>query len=169
MSTKEQELKALAQIKKIVDGLGENSYIGMAFDGCFEIAEDNIKNDFGCSMKQKAEKAEKDAEYFQSAANTFSEECEKAKEEIAELKKKLEKARQQAMSRDLYINIYNIVSERQTKTDNDIMQAAQNIARFKEGSDTRQKAIDSMAGLFKEKTTLDKTMERLEEIEPDDL
>ena len=61
-ATKEQELKALAKIKKIVEELGENSYIGMAFEGCFEIAEGNIGNDFGCSMKQRAEAAEKKLE-----------------------------------------------------------------------------------------------------------
>ena len=58
MTTKEQERKALEQIKKIVEGLGENSYIGTAFEGCFEIAEDNINNDFACSMKQRKEAAE---------------------------------------------------------------------------------------------------------------
>ena len=62
MTTKEQELKALAQIKKIVDSLGEDSYIAMAFEGCFEIAEENIRNDWGCSMKQRAESAEKKVE-----------------------------------------------------------------------------------------------------------
>lgn len=54
-ATKEQERKALEKIKKIVEELGEDSYIGMAFEGCFEIAEENIENDFGCSMKQRAE------------------------------------------------------------------------------------------------------------------
>lgn len=54
-ATKEQEQKALEKIKKIVTDLGEDSYISMAFEGCFEIAEGNIENDFGCSMKQRAE------------------------------------------------------------------------------------------------------------------
>lgn len=58
MITKEQELKALAQIKKIVEGLGEDSYVATAFEGCFEIARDNIDNDWACSMKQRAESAE---------------------------------------------------------------------------------------------------------------
>lgn len=61
MATKEQERKALEQIRKIVDGLGEGSYIGMAFEGCFEDAEENINNDWGVSMKQRYEEAEKDA------------------------------------------------------------------------------------------------------------
>lgn len=61
MTTKDQERKALEQIRKIVDELGENSYIGMAFEGCFEIAEKNIVNDLGCSMKQRCRSAEKEA------------------------------------------------------------------------------------------------------------
>lgn len=60
MTTKEQERKALEKIRKIVADLGECSYIGMAFEGCFEVAEQNIDNDWGCSMKQRAEAAEKD-------------------------------------------------------------------------------------------------------------
>ena len=52
-ATKDQERKALEQIRKIVEGLGEDSYIGTAFEGCFEIAEDNIENDFANSMKEQ--------------------------------------------------------------------------------------------------------------------
>lgn len=169
MITKEQELKALAQIRRIVDGLGEDSYIAAAFEGCFEIAEDNIGNDFACSMKQRAEKAEQDAAYFQNAANTFSSDCEKATEENRKLKEELEKTKKRVLNKGLYIDIYNIVSGQQSKADDDIMLAAQNIARFKEGSETRQKAIDGMAELFKKKETLDKTMARLDELEPEDL
>ena len=57
MTTKEQERKALEKIRKIVEELGEDSYVGTAFEGCFEIAEDNIENDFACSMKQRWETA----------------------------------------------------------------------------------------------------------------
>lgn len=58
MTTKEQERKALAQIRKIVDSLGKDSYIATAFEGCFEIAAENIENDFACSMAQRVEAAE---------------------------------------------------------------------------------------------------------------
>ena len=50
MTTKEQERKALARIRKIVNELGEDSYIATAFDGVWEIAEENIENDFGNSV-----------------------------------------------------------------------------------------------------------------------
>ena len=51
MTTKEQERKALEKIRKIVEELGENSYLATAFDGAWEIAEENIENDFGNSTK----------------------------------------------------------------------------------------------------------------------
>lgn len=62
VTTKEQERKALEKIRKIVEELGADSYIGTAFEGCFEIAEENIENDFACSMKQRWEAAQKEAE-----------------------------------------------------------------------------------------------------------
>lgn len=58
MTTKAEEYKALDQIKQIVSALGADSYIATAFEGCFEVAEGNIDNDFACSMKQRAESAE---------------------------------------------------------------------------------------------------------------
>lgn len=53
MTTKAQERKALEQIREIVEGLGEDSYIGKAFEGCFDDAESNIDNDFWNSMAQR--------------------------------------------------------------------------------------------------------------------
>ena len=69
MATKDQERKALEQIRKIVEGLGKDSYIGTAFEGCFEIAEENIDNDWGCSMKQRCEMNEKEAEAAEKMVN----------------------------------------------------------------------------------------------------
>lgn len=62
MTSKEMERKALEQIRKIVDGLGEGSYLTTAFEGCFEDAEYNIENDFACSMKDRVDSAEKKIE-----------------------------------------------------------------------------------------------------------
>ncbi|WP_320973319.1 hypothetical protein [Enterocloster bolteae] len=59
MTTKEQERKALEKIRKIVEELGENSYIGTAFEGCFRDAEDNIEDDAAYSMKSRFEYSEK--------------------------------------------------------------------------------------------------------------
>ena len=74
--TKEDERKALAKIKKIVESLGEDSYVGTAFEGCFEIAESNIENDWACSMKQRSD--------------NWEIECGKLCSKIDELKRELE-------------------------------------------------------------------------------
>lgn len=56
-ATKDQEREALEKIKAILDTLGLDSYVGTAFEGCLEIAEENIENDFDFSMKQRVEAA----------------------------------------------------------------------------------------------------------------
>lgn len=56
-ATKDQEREALEKIKAILDTLGPDSYVGTAFEGCLEIAEENIENDFAFSMKQRVEAA----------------------------------------------------------------------------------------------------------------
>ncbi|MBQ2543750.1 MAG: hypothetical protein II556_02220, partial [Bacteroidales bacterium] len=55
MATKEQERKALAQISSIIEKLGPDSYIGIAFEGCIQDAVENIENDWACSWKQRAD------------------------------------------------------------------------------------------------------------------
>lgn len=89
MTTKEQERKALAKIRKIVEELGENSYIGMAFDGCFEIAENNIDDDYGCSMKTRAESAEKEADYYKRLAEQSRNQLEPLTKQIADQEDKI--------------------------------------------------------------------------------
>jgi len=55
MTTKEQERQAIEKIRKIVEGLGENSYVGFAMEGVLELAEDNIREDTAYSMKKHRE------------------------------------------------------------------------------------------------------------------
>ena len=58
MTSKEQERKALEQIKTLIESMGNGSYIGTAFAGCVEDAEENIENDFALSMKDRYETSE---------------------------------------------------------------------------------------------------------------
>lgn len=60
MATKQQEREALDKIAEIIKGLGQDSYIAAAFDGCLDMAEDNIGNAFMCSMKARAEDAQQE-------------------------------------------------------------------------------------------------------------
>lgn len=67
MTTKEQEHKALAKIREIVNGLGDDSYIGTALTGCLEDAETNIYNDWALSMYDRWQSAEQKLEEAQTA------------------------------------------------------------------------------------------------------
>lgn len=83
MTTKQQEREALAKIKKIVEGLGEDSYVAIAFEGCFEIAEENIENDFACSMKQRYKRADEEAVKAQQAHNEARQQVKALEAKIA--------------------------------------------------------------------------------------
>lgn len=60
-ATKQQERDALEKIRKIVEQLGPDSYLATAFEGCFQLAAENIDNDWACSMAGRARRAEKRA------------------------------------------------------------------------------------------------------------
>lgn len=106
-ATKQQERDALAKIRQIVDTLGPESYLAIAFEGCFDLAAENIENDWGCSMADRVRRAEKraaeledklaesvkDYEAAHAAAHAVAEEKDA---EIAELKAQLTKMQETA-------------------------------------------------------------------------
>lgn len=81
MATKAQERAALEKIRKIVDGLGEDSYIGHAMDGVFEDAEQNIENDFWNSYRDRYE-------YRDAECGRLEKEVDKANERAAEAERR---------------------------------------------------------------------------------
>ena len=84
VATKEQERKAIQKIRKIVEELGENSYVGFAMEGVLELAEDNIREDTAYSMK-------KNAEIAWERADKAEKENKDLKKEIEDLKKTVKK------------------------------------------------------------------------------
>lgn len=58
ITSKAEERAALKQIKSILIKLEPDGYVRTALEGCIEIAESNIDNDFADSMKQRTESAE---------------------------------------------------------------------------------------------------------------
>lgn len=87
MTTKEQERKAIEKIRKIIDELGENSYVGFAMDGVLELAEENIREDAAYSMKRRVEIA-------QERADEAKEENRKLKNELREQKECVQQQRE---------------------------------------------------------------------------
>lgn len=95
MTIKEREYEALNRIKEIVASLGEGSYVEAAFDGAFEIAEENIENDFACSLRDRWEgrckTAEKKVEEYTKANAALKEQIRRL--ETGEKERTAEKVR----------------------------------------------------------------------------
>lgn len=90
MVTKNDERKALEKIKKIVEELGDDSYIAIAFEGCFDIAEENINNDFACSMEQKYNNEHEQVARLLKEISDWNDDYLKQEAEIERLKKEIE-------------------------------------------------------------------------------
>ena len=147
MTTKEQERKALAKIKKIVEGLGIDSYIGMAFEGCFEVAAENIENDWGCSMKQRAESAEKKVTTLELDNRDLRLAVKKAKEdaskEITALQLRIEELEKKALSADDLTDCRQLVDNEAYDAEKEMKAAAHEIVTFAEepGGENFQQAV----------------------------
>ena len=106
MATKAQERAALEKIRKIVDGLGEESYIGHAMDGVFEDAEQNIENDFWNSYRDRYEYMNVQ---FEKAEDDLVKANERAKE--AERRQKMAEGLVQTKTEEAthWFDLYNTV------------------------------------------------------------
>lgn len=94
--TKEQERQALKKIEKIFKELGDESYVVKAFEGCAVIAEQNIDNDFFCSMKERAEAAERDAHNMGELVNKQKGRFDEMEKEIENLERKVKMEQENA-------------------------------------------------------------------------
>lgn len=108
MTTKDQERQAIEKIRKIVEGLGENSYVGFAMEGVLELAKDNIREDTACSMKKRAEiaweradKAEKENKDLKKEVEDLKKTVEKRGATISELNTELCNARAEAKANEV--------------------------------------------------------------------
>jgi hypothetical protein len=109
MMTKQEEREALAKIQKIIKAAGPDSYIGMAFAGCCEIAADNIENDFGNSPQAKiaaleAELKEEKQRYYYLQKEHESRELviDRLERKKGALQEQLTAAKAQILPPDLY-------------------------------------------------------------------
>ena len=103
-----KEVQAIEKIRKIVEGLGENSYVGFAMEGVLELAEDNIREDAACSMKERAEiaweradKAEKENKALKKEVEDLKKAVKKRKTTISELNTELCNARAKAKANEV--------------------------------------------------------------------
>lgn len=81
IATKEQERKALTQIRKIVEGLGPQSYIATAMTGVFDLAEQNIEYDAALEFPEQIDSLQKQLSEAQQIAKKASADYEAAHQE----------------------------------------------------------------------------------------
>jgi len=88
-ASKLQERETLEQIMALIQKIGgDDSYIGLAMKGVYEVAISNIENDFGDSMAERAEMAITRAEKYAKEADTYKAEAEETRQ-TAETYKRL--------------------------------------------------------------------------------
>lgn len=80
MTTKEQERKALEQIKNILSTLDSDGWVATAFEGCIRDAEENIENDFAVSMNGRWQDAEQKIEHLSAELAEAQEQARAANE-----------------------------------------------------------------------------------------
>ena len=139
MTTKEQERQAIEKIRKIVEGLGENSYVGFAMEGVLELAEDNIREDTAYSMKKNAEiaweredKAEKENKDLKKEVEDLKKTVEKREATISELNTELCNARAEAKTNEipeeLVQEMYCMAYDKEAEADGKMEKAADRMA-----------------------------------------
>ena len=137
IATKDEERKALARIKKIVEGLGENSYIATAFEGCFEKAEENIDYDMACSWKSVAESESKRADELKEKlgkANFAKASLEQTitllQNRVAILEENIKAANNRLLSADTQSDIKCLVKDKISELTDELETAAKEIVEY---------------------------------------
>lgn len=117
-ATKEQERETLSKIKQMVEELGPQSYIAAAFEGCFDVAELNIRDDAAYSLKARVEETEErlkemgsvynaakmDATHLRTQLDNAFVQLKSAQEQIATLKRR---QLSEQLRRDLWVMATN--------------------------------------------------------------
>lgn len=136
ITTKDQERQAVEKIRKIVEGLGENSYVGTAMAGVLEVAEQNIEYDAAFSLKEEKEIAERReqeqteiTQKLKKELNDLNERYKQLaiqrKEERESLTKQLQEAKTLAdryrMPKEMYQSLWMEISEAEERAQRDMM------------------------------------------------
>ena len=111
MTTKEQERQAIEKIRKIVEGLGANSYVGAAMDGVLELAEQNIEYDAAFSLKGQAELAEKEAAELKKTVEQQEKTLKDMRENLEIQKNRADRLAEKAEKRKMPDWIYEHIEE----------------------------------------------------------
>lgn len=122
MTTKEQERAAVEKIRKIIEELGENSYVGFAMEGVLELVEENIREDTAYSMKKRAElieerarEAEKENKLLKAELGTAKKITEENNKVIAKLKADVCELKANEVPEELIKEMYSMAYDKEAE------------------------------------------------------
>ena len=169
MTTKDQERKSVEKIRKIVEELGENSYVGFAMEGVLELAEDNIREDTAYSMKKSAEIAWERATKAEKENKDLKKTVEKREATISELNTELcsciAEAKANAIPQELVQEMYCMAYDKEAGAQKKMEQAADQMAEAAiKGEDTQSFAKEYQAQKSNRRR-YEKIMQQLDKIE----
>lgn len=135
--TKQEEREALKKIEKIIKAAGPDSYIGMAFAGCCEIAADNIENDFGNSPVARIAFLEKELSAEKQKYHYLEKENERLQLAVDRTEKKINELREQVKAQkaaqlpaDLYKLVWLAVDSHIERADRRIADCVEELVHF---------------------------------------
>lgn len=145
MATKRNERETLEIIRQLVADLGEQSYLATAFQGCFEIAEENIENDFGDSLRDRLDGALNKIDLLEAKVEELEKKLKTAELNERDLRSAIEKAKADAsktitalqlrqLSDDDLEDIRQLLNDRATEADEKAEKAASEIVKLAEAT-----------------------------------
>lgn len=133
----------------MVEELGPQSYLAIAFDGCFEDAESNIENDFGDSMKARWLHAEAQRNAANGAIEELKEQLEDSKKDwesahaaahiVADQKDtEIAVLRAQMLSPADLDDVRQLLSDRVNDEEDAVQKAAEDIVKYADQPESRE-------------------------------
>ena len=117
-ATKEEELKAVEKIEKIIHSLGAESYVGKALEGCLDLARRNIEDDEWNSYKSISEYWYKEYEQVYDStkdtiveAEDYKKQTEYYKERFESTKASLEEEREELARSESHVKLLEAMLE----------------------------------------------------------
>lgn len=145
LASKRNERETLEIIRQMVADLGPQSYLATAFEGCFEIAEQNIEYDFGDSTKGRVESAERKVKELEAEVERLKGQLKTAELNERDLRAAVAKAkeevshtitvlREQVLGPDDLEDVRQLLADRVDEAEEKATQAAAEIVKLAEAT-----------------------------------
>lgn len=126
VTTKEQERKALSKIKKIIADLGENSYLAAAFEGVFELANQNIIDDAAYCFPDRVNKLNRQIKDLNNEKDALINKLKETKTSFDTMDAEYEQLKKRSFSRNEIIALKQLVNSNMEESQNRFESAVSN-------------------------------------------